>query len=133
VKIIIKAKDKVGYENLREITREMVKEELQKYNADQPTPLTKEDIQDAVCKGIALATKDADDTNEEGEKVGFWKAVLLIVRGKGSDNSSFATGLIAYVLSVGFNALFGMGILSFLVAIYAIWQAVSQMSWKNGC
>ena len=80
MKIIIKANDEVEYENIREITREVVKEELQKYNADQPTPLTKEDIQDAVCKGIALATKDSDNTNEEGKKVGFWKRLLLLLK-----------------------------------------------------
>jgi len=133
VKIIIKTKDKVEYENIREITRQVVKEELQKYNEEQPSSLTKEDIRDAVCEGLILATQDADETNEERETVGFWKAVLLIVRGKGSDNSSFATGLLAYVLSFGFNALFWIGILTLLLAIYAIYQVISQMTWENWC
>ncbi|MBQ8815004.1 MAG: hypothetical protein IJZ85_10985 [Lachnospiraceae bacterium] len=132
MKIIIKTKDKVEYENIQEITRQVVKEELQKFNTDQSTPLTKEDIQDAVCKGIALATKNADDTNEEGKKVGFWKSVWSILRGKGSDNSSFATALLVGVLSVGFEVLFWIGMLAFVGAIFAICQVVSRMTWACG-
>ena len=55
MEIIFRTQGKVDYEKIREITRDVVKEEIRNQQNNQPTPLTKEDIQDAVCNGIIHA------------------------------------------------------------------------------
>ena len=55
----------IDYEKIREITHEVVKEELKAQQNNQPTPLTKADIQEAVCQAII----QADEKRDEIEKV----------------------------------------------------------------
>ena len=124
--------EQIDYEKIREITRAVIKAEIQEQQNNQPTPLTKEDIQEAVCNGVVQANNHEDSLNEEEKKIGFWKAVLMILCGKGSDNSSFATALLSGVLSVGFNVLFGLGVFVLAAAIWATVQQGFTMAWKCG-
>jgi hypothetical protein len=69
---------------------------------------------------------------EEDSKIGFWKAVWLIIRGKASKESRFATALMSGILSVGFNFMFGFGIF-FLAAIgVAFLNLLSRMVQECG-
>ena len=92
-------------------------------------PLTKEDIREAVCSGIVQAGEIGSHQKSEKKKIGFWKAVWLIIRGKGSDNSSFATALLSGVLSIGFNILFGLGAFVLVAAICAAIKLGIGMTW----
>lgn len=107
-----------------------VKVKPSKENAFQPS-LTKEEIREAVCNGIIQADGIVNPTKPEGEKIGFWKAVWLIIRGKGSESSSFATALLSGVLSIGFNILFCLGMFVLGAAIYATIKSCIGMAW--GC
>lgn len=106
-----------------------IKIKSSKGNAPQPS-LTKEDIREAVCNGIIQADEIVNPTKPEGEKIGFWKAVRLIIRGKGSENSSFATVLLSSVLSIGFNILFGLGMFVLAAAICATIKLGVGMTWE---
>ena len=107
----------------------VVKVKSFKKNATQYL-LTKEDIREAVCNGIVQADGIVNPIKPEGEKIKFWKAVWLIIRGKGSENSSFATALLSGVLSIGFNILFGLGIFVLTAAICATIKLGIGMTWE---
>ena len=107
----------------------IVKVKSSKGNVPQP-PLTKDDVREAVCDGIIQADKIVNPTKPEDEKIGFWKAVRLIIRGKGSENSSFATTLLSSVLSIGFNILFGLGMFVLAPAICATIKLGVGMTWE---
>ena len=122
--------EQIDYGKSREIAREVVREELNAQNQMSITPLTKEDIQEAVCNAIVQVNDISKSPIQEKEKVGFWKAIWMIIRGKGSDNSGFTTGLIATVLAVGFNVLFLLGLFIFVAAIVAMIQLGINMTWE---
>lgn len=107
----------------------IVKKKTSKQNTTQPL-LTKKDIQEVVCAGIIQADNIRNSNEPDGEKISFWKAVWLIIRGKGSNNSSFATALLSGILSIGFNILFGLGILVLVAAICAAIEVGIGMTWE---
>ncbi len=106
-----------------------VKVKSSKENAPQYS-LTKEDIREAVCTGIVQADGIINPTKLEDKKIGFWRAVWLIIRGKGSENSSFATALLSGLLSIGFNILFGLSIFVLAAAICATVKLSFGMAWE---
>lgn len=110
--------EQIDLKKAREYTDEIVREEIKDFTANKPAPLTKEDIEAAVYAAVIRASVAAtpQETVEEDSKIGFWKAVWLIIRGKASKESRFATALMSGILSVGFNFMFGFGIF-FLAAI----------------
>ena len=75
-----------------------------------------------------LYTKVAEDEKD----IGFWKGTWWIIKGKGSENSSFATAIVAGVLSVGFNALFVVGLILTVILMLASAQFIWDMTWTIG-
>ena len=71
-----------------------------------------------------------DAVRPNDERPSFWKAVWLIIRGKGSDNGGFTMALLSGVLSAGFNILFSLGLLGVVLTICATIQMVAQMTWE---
>lgn len=57
--------EQIDYDKIREITREVVKEELASQQSNQPTLLTKEDIQEAVCNGIIQADTRREEITKD--------------------------------------------------------------------
>lgn len=93
-------------------------------------PLTKKDIQEAVCNGIIAADNVTKPPATGEHKIGFWKAVWLIIRGKGSSDSRFATALLAGMLAMCFNALSWLGAFIFVIAISITIQQGVSMNWN---
>ena len=84
---------------------------------------------DKLAEAIVKANNLDDTANKARIQVGFWKAVWLILRGKGSEDGSFASDILATVLTMGFVALFGLGLTVLVVAIWAIIQQGVNMEW----
>lgn len=81
MEIIFRTKEKVDYEKIREITREVVKEEISKNSTSQPAPLTKEDIQAAVCNGIIQADIKREEIvvkKAKNTKISRWSMLCII-------------------------------------------------------
>lgn len=57
--------EQIDYEKVRKITRAVVKEEMNEYRSSRPVPLTKEDIQEAVCNGIIHADTKREEIARE--------------------------------------------------------------------
>lgn len=74
----------IDYEKIREITREVVKAEIKEQQNNQPTQLTKEDIQEAVCNGILQAGEKKDEIARKkirGTKLSVWSIISIIFFG----------------------------------------------------
>lgn len=79
MRITFSSEKEVDYEKIRQIVRETVKEELDK--KEQPAPLTKEDIQEAVCGGIILADEKKIEMEKErikNTKVSLGTKLLIV-------------------------------------------------------
>ena len=80
MEIIFRTKGKVDYDKIREITQEVVKEEMKNQQSNQPTPLTKEDIQEAVCNAIIHADTKREDIAREkikNTKLSIWSIIFI--------------------------------------------------------
>lgn len=123
--------EQIDYEKIREITREVLKEEMKKQQNNQPTTLTKADIQDAVLNGIVQASNQMDSSKVEVEKPGFWKSVLEIIRGKRQGDGNYTARFMATILSTGLNFLALMGAITCVVSIVVIIQTAVKMNWNE--
>ncbi len=83
-------------------------------------------------KFVLLDNAPTPPVAPDEKEIGFWKGVWWIIKGKGSENSSFATAIVAGVLSVMFNALFVVGLILTLIATAASVQFIFDMTWTMG-
>ena len=83
-------------------------------------------------KFVLLDNAPTPPVAPDEKEIGFWKGVWWIIIGKGSENSSFATAIVAGVLSVMFNALFVAGLILTLIVSVASIQSVLNMTWTIG-
>ena len=75
------------------------------------------DIQEAVCNGILQANAQINPPVLTERKVGFWKKVWCIIKGKGSMDGRYSSGIFAGLLEVAFNSLAVIGAVLCVVMI----------------
>ena len=121
----------IDYEKIREITHEVVKEELTVQQNNQSAPLTKEDIQEAVCNGIIAAQKPANSSKINNQKTGFWKAAWGTIKGERQGDGNYTARFMAEILSAGLNLLALMGAITCVVGIVVIIQTAVKMNWNE--
>ena len=84
MRIIISRGSNIDYEKIREIAREVAKEEITGYAERQGASLTKDDIKEAVCNGIIQADKKREEVLEEkikNTKVSKWTIARMVFHG----------------------------------------------------
>jgi hypothetical protein len=86
---------------------------------------------DKLAEAIVKANRLDNAASKDGKKIGFWKAVWLIVCGKDSKEGVMAANLLAVMLMVGFMVLFCLGLVVLLVALLAIVQQIINMNWDS--
>lgn len=122
----------IDYEKIREITHEVVKEELTVQQNNQSAPLTKEDIQEAVCNGIIAAQKPANSSKINNQKTSFWKAAWGMIKGERQGDENYTARFMAEILSAGLNLLALIGVITVAVGIIAtVHIAVTTLNWKG--
>ena len=57
--------------------------------------LTPKDIQEAVCDGILQANAKINPPVAEEKRVGFWKKIWWIIKGEGSKDGRYSSGIFA--------------------------------------
>ena len=99
--------------------------------------LSQKDIQEAVCDGILQANTKINPPVEEGKRVGFWKRIWWIARGKGSGDSRYTTAIFTSLLGSFFNTLAFLGLAMFIamicsaVEIIGTWTRDCNLTWAN--
>ena len=79
--------------------------------------LTPKDIQEAVCDGILQANAKINPPVAEGKRVGFWKKIWWIIKGEGSKDGRYSSGIFASLLGLAFNFLAVVGVVLCIVMI----------------
>jgi len=74
---------------------------------------------------------DKEPESKENIKMGFWKSILLILRGKKDTKDQLTTGVISLPLSMLFQLLSVMGLMLFCVGIYEGYTQAISMSWDG--
>ena len=92
-------------ENEVEIDYDKLTEAIVKANK-----LSKDDVREAVCDGILQANAQINPPVLTERKVGFWKKVWWIIKGKGSMDGRYSSGIFASLLEVAFNSLAVIGV-----------------------
>ena len=90
----------------------------------------KKDIQEAVCNGILQANAQMNSSGSEEKKIGFWRTIWCIIKGKGSDGSRYTTAIFTSLLGTFFNTLAFLGLMVFIVIICSTVNQIRTWSWN---
>lgn len=90
----------------------------------------KKDIQEAVCNGILQANAQMNSSASEEKKIGFWRTIWCIIKGKGSDGSRYTTAIFTSLLGTFFNTLAFLGLMVFIVIICSTVNQIRTWSWN---
>ena len=93
--------------------------------------LSKDDVREAVCDGILQANTQINPSVPVEKKVGFWKKVWWIIRGEGSKDGRYSSGIFAGLLETVFNGLALLSIALFLLVISSVIYTAIHSEWTR--
>lgn len=79
-----------------------------------------------LAEAIVKAQEKSTVSSESKNKIGFWKAVWLIIRNKESKSGNRTAYLLAEIMAWLFNAIAILGVVSFAIILF---DAIFQMNW----
>ena len=93
--------------------------------------LCKDAVRDAVFDGILQANSHINPSVPAEKEVGFWKKVWWIMRGKGSTDGRYSSGLFASLLEMVFNGLALLSIVLCMVIILCVIYTAIHSEWME--
>ena len=89
-----------------------------------------ERLRTVISQAIVDAEKPSQKKEDsEVERIGFWKAIFMIIKGTNKTDGTLTSKILASLLSVGFNVLAVLCLLVVPAALIAFFRVAPSMIW----
>lgn len=104
--------------------------EISKSGTDCAMEIDYEQLKTLISQAIVDAEKSSQgNENSKVERIGFWKALFMIIKGSNKTDGNFTSKILASLLSVGFNFLAVLCVLVIPAALIAFFRLMPSTIW----